>query len=65
MKSRLKKNVAAAEMREHVIPTTPLYNPLGTGEDDSEFKDTDHKSYEQMFNKNTLEQAEKRNQEKL
>lgn len=51
MKSRLRKNIKSAiEMREYVIPTTPLYNPLGTGESDSEFKDTDSKSYQQMFN---------------
>lgn len=59
--TRLKKK--AAEMREHVIPTAPLYNPLGAGESDSEFKDTDCKSYEQWFNKNTIEQIEKRKQE--
>jgi hypothetical protein len=48
------------ETREYVFLTSPLYNPLGKGEDDSEFKDSDSKSYEQWFNKNTMEQAEKR-----
>jgi len=60
--TRLRKN-AAAEIQEHILLTSPLYNPLGKGEDDSEFKDSDAKSYEQWFNKNTLEQAEKRHSE--
>lgn len=45
---RLKKN--SIEIQDHVIPTTPIYNPLGKGEDNSEFKETDDKSYEKMMN---------------
>lgn len=61
--TRLKQKVAA-EIQEHILLTSPLYNPLGKGEDDSEFKDSDKKSYEQWFNRNTLKQNEERNKDK-
>lgn len=55
--TRLKRK--ATDTREYIIPTAPLYNPLGTGEDDSEFKNTDSKSYQQWFNRNVTKQKEK------
>ena len=38
------------DVRQHVIPTTPIYNPLGNGDKNSEFNETDNKSYEKMMN---------------
>ncbi|MFW6007691.1 MAG: hypothetical protein ACOCP8_00385 [archaeon] len=58
MKRLIRKN--NAEVREFIIPTTPTYNPMGEGDPNSEFKKTDDKSYQKMFNKNTIEEIEKR-----
>ena len=38
-------------VRDHIIPTTPIYNPLGSGNRDvDEFTETDNKSYTKMIN---------------
>ena len=47
---RLIQKESNVPLREFVIPTTPIYNPLGKGEDTSEFKETDNKSYQKMLN---------------
>jgi hypothetical protein len=51
MKRLIKQN--NAEMRNLVFPIAPLYNPMGDGNSDSEFKETDDKSYSKQFNENT------------
>lgn len=58
MKRLIRKN--NVKMRKFVIPTTPLYNPMGKGDYNSEFKEIDKKSYQQWFNQNTEEQYRQR-----
>ena len=49
MKRLIKNN--AVEIRNHIIPTTPVYNPLGKGNlNQDEFSTTDNKSYTKMMN---------------
>lgn len=51
MKRLINKN-NSIETREYIIPTTPIYNPLGEGNlNEDEFLATDNKSYTKMINK--------------
>ena len=48
MKRLIKKNTI--QTREFIIPTTPIYNPLGKGDPNGEFKNIDDKSYQKIMN---------------
>lgn len=63
MKRLIKKNYSDQDLdgRSHILPTSPLYNPLGKGEENSEFAETDNKSYTKMFNENTMKLIDERN----
>lgn len=58
LKRLIKKSIV--EIREYVIPTTPVYNPLGEGNTNPDpndpFLETDKKSYQNMINKKHKEQ---------
>lgn len=58
MKRLIKKE--NMETREYLIPITPIYNPMGKGENESEFSKTDNKSYQKMLNQHTLQLIEER-----
>lgn len=49
MKRLIKKSI---ETRQYIIPTSPIYNPLGEGNLDPNdpFANTDKKSYQNMIN---------------
>ena len=55
MKRLIKKN--SIDVREPLINISPLYNPLGVGEE-TEF--SDEKSYQKIFNENTMKLIDER-----